>query len=128
MAIIYKPKSVENYEVWHIKQVMDDITFTLIIWIDDNNCKHGTISCRDVKYIFFIYILDDEIIIKNRKKISKIFDIDFSETKYKLSSMDEKFMNKVREIVNLFDLSNNEMFSEMFSKFITPKFKLHFVD
>jgi hypothetical protein len=77
MAIIYNPKSVENYETWHIKQVMDDITFTLIIWIDDNNCKHGTISCRGVKYIFFI--LDDEFAIRNRKEASKIFDIDFSE-------------------------------------------------
>jgi hypothetical protein len=108
--------------------MINNIKFSLEIWIEEDNHTRGAIICDIVKTTFFIYILEDEFVINDIEEPSKFFDVNFSETKYKLSSMDEKFMNKVREIVDLFDLTDNTMFSEMFAEFITPKFKLHFVD
>ncbi len=89
-----------------------------------DNALNGCIDYFiDNKEIFEIDTFDDSTSLIDIKKSSEIFDIKFTQREYQTSIMNSKFINKIKEFVCLFDLSEAHMFREVFAEFLNSMIK-----
>ena len=123
MAIIYEPGADDEYESWEIRYNNGNIKIILIIMDIDSTIIGYIDYFIDNKRIFVINIYDEIIQLIDNKKSSEIFDIEFTQTIYQTSTMDSKFINKIKELMCLFDLSEAPMFREVFAEFLDPMIK-----
>ena len=120
MAVIYTP-AIDDEESWEIRYNNENIRISLLII---NNALNGCIDYFiDDKRIFIINTLDGIIQLINIKKSSEIFDIEFTQKIYQISTMNSKFISKIKELTCLFNLSKAPMFKEVFAEFINPIIK-----
>ena len=122
MSIIYTPESDNDDESWKIIYNNGNVKITLFI-ANIDNVLYGYIDYFiDYKRIFVINIYDDVTGLIDIKKSSEIFDIKFTQTEHQTSIMNSKFINKIKELICLFDLSEGQ-FREVFAEFIDPIIK-----
>ena len=122
MAIIYTPISDNDDESWKIIYNNGNVRISLLI-VNINNGLYGHIYYFiDNNEIFIIDIYDGITEFIDIKKSSEIFDIEFTQEKHQTSIMNFKFINKIKELMCLFDLSE-EPFRKVFAEFINPMIK-----
>ena len=122
MSIIYTPESDNDDESWKIIYNNGNVKITLFI-ANIDNVLYGYIDYFiDYKRIFVINIYDDVTGLIDIKKSSEIFDIKFTQTEHQTSIMNSKFINKIKELICLCDLSEGQ-FREVFAEFIDPIIK-----
>jgi hypothetical protein len=120
MAIIYKPITGEDpsqirYNNGNVDIILNNMSV--------GNVLEGYIDYFiDNKRIFVICTRDGIIQFIDIKKSSEIFDIEFTQQIYQISVMNSKFINKIKELICLFDLSETP-FREVFAEFIDPIIK-----
>ncbi len=123
MSIIYEPKADDDYESWEIRYNNENIKIMLMIMNVDNTLNGYIDYFIDNKRIFVICTFGGITQLIDIKKSSEIFDIEFTQTIYHISVMNSKFINKIKELMCLFDLSEAPMFREVFAEFIDPMIK-----
>ena len=123
MAIIYTPAIDDDNEYWIIRYNNGNVRISLVIANVDNVLNGYIDYFIDNKRIFVICTRDGIIQFIDIKKSSEIFDIEFTQQIYQISVVNSKFINKIKEFVCLFDLSEAPMFREVFAEFLDPMIK-----
>jgi hypothetical protein len=123
MAIIYTPAIDDDNECWTTRYNNGNVSISLVIANVDNVLNEFIAYFIDDRRIFVICTFGGITELIDIKKSSEIFDIKFTQSEYQTSVMNSKFINKIKEFMCLFDLSEAPMFREVFAEFIDPIIK-----